>query len=165
MTHASSPSQSRGLLRPQIWVFKKDAGTFSELKIKASLATFLDSIIEPIYYFDIVERNQSFTRPFPHESHQRVHHLAWEKPLHGTSPATKEKWLRQLELTVLATLWLCVAVCPSARWWGPHNISPWGTQPMTFSYSLCQVSTAQVSPFSPAEDQWTGVGSTGEHHV
>lgn len=76
VTHASSPSQSRGLLRSQIWVSKKDAGTFSELKIKASLATFLDSIIGHTYYFDIVERNQSFILPFPHESHQRFHHLA-----------------------------------------------------------------------------------------
>lgn len=123
VTHASSPSQSRGLLRPQIWVSKKDGGTFSELKIKASLATFLDSIIEPTYYFDIGERNQSFTRPFPHESHQRFHHLARERPFHGTSAATKEKWLRQLEFTVLQPC-DCVWLFPPERGGGGHMRCP-----------------------------------------
>lgn len=40
MVHSSSPAQAQNTLRPQIWFSKKDAETFSELKMKTTLVTF-----------------------------------------------------------------------------------------------------------------------------
>lgn len=86
----------------------------------------------------------------------------------GTSPATKEKWLRNCPVTPgtvsgcvfpREAVGMWVVVCTPERQWGPHNVTPWVPQPMT-AHLLGQLSTSRVLPMTTSDWRWEGQEDT-----